>query len=104
MEEEIISPIKLKVIIGEEVKMLNQSKVIPKSPDSILEQMESFFKTPEESHALAMEHTKQEIKDQIAFWRKESAQDEKDKSDTICYSKARLQAYLDLLAFIAEHY
>ena len=84
--------------------MLNQSKAIPKSPDSILEEIESLFKTPEESHTLAMEHTKQEIKDQVAFWREESTQDEKNGEDTACYSKARLATYLDLLAFLAENY
>ena len=84
--------------------MLNQTKVIPKSPDSILEEIESLFKTPEESHALAFEHTKQEIKDQIDHWRKELAQDKKDESDTICYSMARLGIYTDLLAFLAENY
>lgn len=67
-------------------------------------EFESFIKTPEESHSLAFEHTKQEIKEQVAFWREESAQDEKNKSDTICYSKAKLALYLDFLAFIAEHY
>lgn len=76
--------------------MLNQTKITPKSPDSIL--------TVKESHALALDHTKVEIKDQVAYWREQTAQDERDEDDGACYSKARIAIYLDLLAFIAEKY
>jgi len=65
---------------------------------------ESLVKTPEESYCLAFEHTKSEIKEQVEHWRKESLQDEKEGSDTICYSKARLGIFTDLLAFLAEKY
>ncbi len=75
-----------------------------KQTKAISEEMESFFKTPKESHALALDHTKVEIKDQVAYWREQTAQDEKDEDDGVCYSKARIAIYLDLLAFIAEKY
>lgn len=67
-------------------------------------ELSSFIKTPEESYCEAFDHAKEEIKDQIDHWRKESLQDERDKSDTLCYSKARLGIYTDLLAFLAEKY
>ena len=67
-------------------------------------ELSSFVKTPEESYGLAFAHAKEEIKDQVDHWRKESLQDERDGSDTVCYSKARLGIYTDLLAFLAEKY
>jgi len=86
--------------------MLDQAKItaIEKDDALVALEMEKIHKSPEASYRMAFDHAKEEIKGQIDHWRKESLQAEREESDTICYDRAMLGIYTDLLAFLAEKY